>query len=437
MRRVLRAAPLFALLAASAMLLNVTQGRADLYSDNPYIVADVTTGRVLAHQDALRPWYPASLTKLMTTYVVLEAIESGRVEPNSPVIVTHKAAKEPPSKLGLRPGTVLTVDTAVKIIMVKSANDITMALAEAVGGSEGKFIAMMNDAAKRLGMTRSRFANPHGLPNSQQITTARDMAILSRALLTRYPQYSDYFDIPAVTVAGRTYKNYNTLVDRYRGATGMKTGFVCASGYNLVATAKRGRREVITVVLGASSGRDRAERAAALLDLGFSAPRRGKPGLGEVMSGARYTGATNLRPWICGNARARTEAERSRQRTFIALESGITLVRQAGTISPSHLERGGQSRRGGVRLALGGAIGIEGTTTAVPGPPPPAPRPSLPSDPTPEQDETPVAALEDTNEDASAADDDSAEEETVALASSDDTGVERMRPRPRPSFGSD
>jgi D-alanyl-D-alanine carboxypeptidase len=278
----------------------------------PYILVDAGTGQVFEHNDALRPWFPASTTKLMTAYVVFKALAAGEVTLDSPVTVSAHAAAEPPSKMGFKPGTELTLDDALKIMMVKSANDVAMAVAESVGGSEQAFAARMNAEAARLGMTRSHWVNPNGLPEPTQYTTARDMAVLARALLTDFPQYRDYFKIPAIQFGKIVVKNYNPLLERYFGANGMKTGFICASGFNLVASARRGDRELIAVVYGEYDGRARAEHAAALLDQGFQAAELfGRPQLtlADVSSGESYTAPLDMRPYVCSPKRAATASD--------------------------------------------------------------------------------------------------------------------------------
>lgn len=267
----------------------------------PYLVADAETGTVYEHFDALRPWYPASTTKLMTIYVAFRAILAGELTLQSPVIYSASAAAQPASKMGFKPGTTLTMDNALKIMMVKSANDIAVAVAETVGGSVPGFAERMNREAARLGMDRSRFVNPHGLPDERQVTTARDMALLARALLTEFPQYRDYHKVHAIRIGGKVLKNFNPLLERYPGANGMKTGFICASGYNLVASAQRGEREMIAVVFGEYGGMARAERAAALLDRGFQAAGFGgmRTTLTTVSSGNGYTTALDMRPFVC------------------------------------------------------------------------------------------------------------------------------------------
>jgi D-alanyl-D-alanine carboxypeptidase len=278
----------------------------------PYILVEAETGDVLDHFDALRPWYPASTTKLMTIYVTFRAILAGEVTLDSGVVISDKAAAEPASKMGFKPGTVITLDNALKIMMVKSANDIAMAIAEAVGGSEEGFATRMNAEAQRLGMTRSTFVNPNGLPDARQVTTARDMAILARALLAEFPAYRDYYRIPEIQLGEAVMKNFNPLLERYAGAIGMKTGFICASGYNLVASARRGEREMIAVVFGAYGGKERAERAAELLDEGFQTPLPAgslRTTLANVSSGEAYMTPLDMRPFVCSPDRAATASE--------------------------------------------------------------------------------------------------------------------------------
>ncbi len=278
----------------------------------PYIVADVNSGRIIEEYDALRPWYPASTTKLMTLYVTLEAIRAGEFTLNSEVHYSQNAANQPPSKMGFRPGTVLSLDNALKMMMVKSANDIAVAVAETVGGSVSSFSDRMNAAARQLGMTRSHFTTPNGLPDEDNYSSARDMAMLGRTLLLQFPEYADYFKLPAIQIGGKVLKNYNKLLQRYPGATGMKTGFICASGYNLVATAKRGSREVITVVFGQYGGKARTEQAAKLLDEGFASqpPVDGEiVRLADAKSGAAYDAPFDMRGLVCGPKRVKSASE--------------------------------------------------------------------------------------------------------------------------------
>ncbi len=242
----------------------------------PFLVIDQDTGAVISAQDATEPWYPASLTKLMTAYVVLDEIRAGRLSPDSLIVVSANAASQAPSKMGFRPGTVLTVDNALKMLLVKSANDIAVALAESVGGSVDGFADMMNRSAQRLGMADSYFVNPNGLPNLSHHSSAQDLAILARALLTEFPEHRDYFGIGAISLDGHVFHTYNGLLGRYAGADGMKTGFICAGGFNTVVSAQRGGRRLIAVVLGQPSASVRSVVTAALLDKGFASSSWGR-----------------------------------------------------------------------------------------------------------------------------------------------------------------
>jgi D-alanyl-D-alanine carboxypeptidase len=278
----------------------------------PYIVADADSGRVIEEFDALRPWYPASTSKLMTIYVTFRAIAAGEIRFDSEILYSARAAAEPPSKMGFRPGTRIRLDDALKMMMVKSANDIAVAVAEGVGGSISGFAQRMNKESQRLGMTRSHWVNPNGLPDEGQRTSARDMALLARALLKDFPQFRDYYKVPAIQIGDKVLKNYNELLEHYPGATGMKTGFICASGYNLVASAKRGERELIAVVFGEYGGKARTQRAAELLDEGFSAAATApEPAvlLADAASGKTYQQPLDMRPYVCGPRRATVASE--------------------------------------------------------------------------------------------------------------------------------
>jgi D-alanyl-D-alanine carboxypeptidase len=207
---------------------------------------------------------------------VLDEIRAGRLSPDSLIVVSANAASQAPSKMGFRPGTVLTVDNGLKMLLVKSANDIAVALAESVGGSVEGFADMMNRAAQRLGMADSYFANPNGLPNLSHHSSAQDLAILARALLTEFPEHRDYFGIGAISLGGHVFHTYNGLLGRYAGADGMKTGFICAGGFNTVVSAQRGGRRLIAVVLGQPTASVRSVVTAALLDKGFASSSWGR-----------------------------------------------------------------------------------------------------------------------------------------------------------------
>jgi len=268
----------------------------------PELVVDVASGQVIHAQEATRPWYPASTTKMMTAYVALRALKAGRISLDTPLVASSRAAAQPPSKIGIRPGQEITLDNALKILMVKSANDLAVVIAEGVGGSLDGFARLMNQEAARLGMRESHFINPHGLFVAGQVTSARDLALLGRAMLTEFPQFRDYWGIGAVRLGTRVMRNTNGLIGRYPGAEGMKTGFVCASGFNVVSLASRGGRTIMTVVMGAGSGADRTLKSAQLLDKGFSSWGGGYGALSSLPDSGHGT-APNMREEICRKGR--------------------------------------------------------------------------------------------------------------------------------------
>lgn len=265
------------------------------------ITLDAGSGEILSQKDAFQRWYPASLTKLMTVYVAFRMIQSGQVTLDTPVRITALSAKQPPSKMGYKTGSELTLSDALKIMMVKSANDVAMAVGETLGGSSDKFSVLMNEEARRIGMTGSHFVNPNGLHSDDHYTTARDLAILTLQLRREFPQFAHFFDIEAIDYGGKKLQpNLNALIGRFQGADGMKTGFVCPSGYNLIGSATRNGRTVITVVLGELKLSTRATKAAELLAKGFETR-----GTGTTIESLQPYGeptrdvAVNMRPEVC------------------------------------------------------------------------------------------------------------------------------------------
>ncbi|MEK1889478.1 MAG: D-alanyl-D-alanine carboxypeptidase family protein [Phyllobacterium sp.] len=265
------------------------------------ITVDANTGEILSQEDAFQRWYPASLTKLMTTYVAFRMIESGQVTLETPIRISANAVKEPPSRSGYKAGSELTLDNALKIMLVRSTNDVAMAIGETLGGSEEKFAALMNDEAKRLGMYGTHFVNPNGLHSDDHYSTARDLAVLTLHLRREYPQYAHYFDIEAIDYGTRkSQTNYNALIGRFQGADGMKTGFVCPSGYNLIGSATRNGRTIVTVVLGEMTITSRVTKAADLLGKAFETK-----GTGQTLDTLAPYGAptrdvaVNMRPTVC------------------------------------------------------------------------------------------------------------------------------------------
>ena len=237
------------------------------------IVVDAESGEVLfaRHADSRR--YPASITKIMTLYLTFEALAEGRVKPDDVLTISPHAASQPPSKLGLAAGQTITLDDAMKATAVRSANDMAVAIAEHVGGSETRFTAQMTLKARELGMTQTRYVNANGLPDARQLTSARDLAILARAIMRDFPQYYRYFGLHDWAYNGRDYRNTNGLLHSGNGYDGMKTGYTNASGYNLAASAVRDGKRLITIVLGGRSTASRNQHVAALMDTGFDVER--------------------------------------------------------------------------------------------------------------------------------------------------------------------
>ena len=289
----------------------------------PALLVDVDTGRVIHSERATDPWYPASITKLMTTYVALDLVRQGRASMDQLLTVSPGAAVQPPSKMGFRPGTQVTLDNALKIIMVKSANDVAQTIAENLGGSVEGFAALMNDASARLGMAESQWVNPHGLPDERQWTSARDMAILGRALLRDFPERRDLFAIGAIKFGRRVMANHNGLMGRYEGADGMKTGFICSSGFNVVASATRGGRRLIAVVMGSPNATERTFRAAELFDRGFESS--GPFGWGgqslQMLAPSTASAPPDMRPYTC-ERRGPVPAEDEAQAPVANAEAG-------------------------------------------------------------------------------------------------------------------
>ena len=264
---------LAALSGAAATLAPVGQAQAQGLFDQPKyaaIVVDANTGEVLyaKRADALR--YPASITKVMTLYLTFEALATGRLSLGERITVSAHAASMAPSKTKLRPGDTLTVDEAIRTVAIHSANDIAVALAERIGGGEERFGELMTLRAQELGMANSRFVNASGLPDTRQVTSARDIALLSRAVMRDYPQYYSYFGQTSYDFHGELFTNHNHLMQKMPGMDGLKTGFTNAAGFNLAASAVRGGRRLITVVLGGPSTAARDENVEELLNAGFA-----------------------------------------------------------------------------------------------------------------------------------------------------------------------
>ncbi len=235
----------------------------------PTLLFDMSSGAVLYAEDADDQWHPASVTKIMTAYVTFEALKAGKIKLDTKIAMSETASLMPPSKVGLPVGAEMTIDTALQALIVKSANDVAVMLAEGVGGTQEAFIAQMNATARRLGMSRTNYVNPNGLPAPEQITTAHDLARLTRAVARDFPEYAHYFQMSEMRIGNRRLASHNSLLKSFEGADGFKTGFICDSGYNIVASATRDGRRLAAVVLGETTGGERNLRAASLLEHGF------------------------------------------------------------------------------------------------------------------------------------------------------------------------
>ena len=230
------------------------------------IVVDANSGRVLFSKGENELRHPASVTKVMTLYLLFEQLEKGKLRLDSPLMVSSHAAAQAPSKLGLAPGETISVENAIKAVVTKSANDIAVAVAENIGGDEDSFAQMMTDKAHALGMRRTHFANASGLPNSEQITTAHDLAVLGRAIQDRFPHYYRYFSTHVFAYGGAQHRNHNHLLGRIEGVDGIKTGYTRASGFNLLTSVRRGGHHIVAVVLGGRTAGARDHYMASLIE---------------------------------------------------------------------------------------------------------------------------------------------------------------------------
>jgi D-alanyl-D-alanine carboxypeptidase len=233
------------------------------------IVVDIDSSKVLHQKDADEQRFPASLTKVMTLYLVFDALDAGTLKLSDRLPVSKFAAKQQPSKLGVKAGGTIKVEDGIRALVTKSANDVAVVFAEKLGGSEAKFATKMTAKAKTLGMDHTVFKNASGLPNMQQTTTARDMATLAEAVFRNHKDRYNYFALPQFTWNKRRYENHNTLLKKVEGVDGIKTGFTNASGYNLMASASREGHRVIAVMLGGSTGKSRDAHVADLLEAAF------------------------------------------------------------------------------------------------------------------------------------------------------------------------
>jgi len=302
----------FGFAAAFSLLVSQSAGAAP-YAD---IVVDGNSGNVLhaTNSEALR--HPASLTKIMTLYLLFEQLEAGKLKLDTPLKVSSEAAGQSPTKLGLKPGGTLQVEEAIKGIVTRSANDAAVVIAEAIAGDEEDFAKLMTRKARALGMTRTVYKNASGLPDDDQVTTARDQAILGRAVQERFPRYYKYFSIRSFTFRGQSIGNHNNLLGHVEGVDGIKTGYISASGFNLVTSVHRGNRYIVAVVMGGSSAGSRDARMRQLISdkIAEAATKRTAPMVAEL-DASEPRGAPAEAKVAKAEAVAKTEAKTEPKRT--------------------------------------------------------------------------------------------------------------------------
>ncbi len=278
----------------------IGNGQAKINKKYASIVVDAQTGTVLSASNANKKLHPASLTKMMTLYMAFDALKKGTLRKNQRIKISKYAASMVPSKLGLKPGQTITVNDAILSLVTKSANDVAVALGEKIGGTEYRFAQMMTKKARQLGMKNTTFKNASGLHHVRQVSTARDMAVLSRSLIYNHRQHYHYFKIKQFHYRGKTYKNHNKLLHSYKGMDGLKTGYVNASGFNLAASAVQNNRRIVGVVFGGKTSKARNSHMASILDRGFLRLKRTriakqeKPNKKPVVTGG-YTMVTNTK----------------------------------------------------------------------------------------------------------------------------------------------
>lgn len=300
--------------AILALALLLAAGQTAAAAKYTSILMDAETGQVLAEMNPDAMTYPASLTKVMTLYVTFEEMQAGRLTPKTKLAVSDHAAGQSPSKLGLKPGESITVEQLILGMVTKSANDAACVLAEGIAGSESEFAKRLTRTARKLGMTATQFRNASGLPDRKQVTTARDMATMARAVIRDFPEYYHYFATESFEYKGLVHRNHNKMLKSYPGMDGLKTGYIRASGFNLIATAKRDGRRLIGVIMGGHSPVSRNAEMKRLLNAGFLkqttrlAAIDGKPSPADVAQAQEAPSAQPAAPTLDATPVAATAA---------------------------------------------------------------------------------------------------------------------------------
>ena len=321
------------------------------------IVIEADTGRVLHSVNADTRNYPASLTKMMTLFMAFEALRAKKITLSQKLRVSRRAQSRPPSKLGLKAGERISVRDAISALVVKSANDVATVVAEALGGTERKFARQMTRRARQLGMRNTTFTNASGLPSRAQLSTARDMATLSRKMLKTFPRMYGHFSRTTWTWRGRTYRNHNRLMQNYRGMDGIKTGYTRASGFNLAASAERGGRRLIAIVFGGRTSKSRNRIVARLLDRGFSPAETRKAAKIEAAWSASVA-ASARRAALTPKPSAAGSIGPARRKAAAASGSRPVPVRnrEAGAVRGWTVQVGAFTRRADARNMIGRAV---------------------------------------------------------------------------------
>jgi D-alanyl-D-alanine carboxypeptidase len=300
------------------------------------IVVDANTGAVLQSNNPDSKRHPASLTKIMTLYLLFERLEAGRVKLDTEMPVSEHAASQAPSKLGLRPGQTLAVEDAIKALVTKSANDASVVIAEYLAGDEDEFARMMTRKAHALGMSRTVYRNANGLPDDEQVTTARDQALLGRAIQERFPRYYRYFQTPVFVYRGNAMRNHNKLLGRVEGVDGIKTGYIRASGFNLVTSMRRGNRHIVAVVLGGRSGAARDAQMRQLVGeyIQVASTSRTAPAIAEAESARQPQRVATVAPARSEPAPARAEIRAEPARSEAVPPAALAPTRSAVSTAP-------------------------------------------------------------------------------------------------------
>lgn len=345
-------------------------------------VVDGHTGKVLYSRNATSSRYPASLTKIMTLYVLFEEMRKGRINKHTRMVFSPRASNQAPSKLGLRPGSTIRAANAIKALVTKSANDVAVVVAEHISGTEYRFAQRMTRTARRLGMRNTIFRNANGLPNRGQVTTARDMVKLAQAIRRDFPEYFPYFKIRSFHFRGKNYRNHNRLLGRYAGMEGIKTGYTRASGFNLTTSVQRGRKHVFATVIGGRSARARDAYMRSILDHSFRkatawSPRRGHSQLAQRARPSRTDAQRQVVKLLRRNPAAQLE-DRLLTRKIAAIVNKPTVIDSNISDTSAALGQGSTTAlptRVAYRSSLGATRGSSWRTGSVTKHAAPAPRP--------------------------------------------------------------